>query len=497
MSKEHTKRFVLFDAHNHIHLSFRQLQTQHNTNNNSDNYNNSNSNNNKNSISNKYDIPSLMNQQQHQQNEQTNENIHSFPFLFELSKESFESLYNLSINIIHSLFVEIDDKDEDHEEVEEEDEKEVEEKIKYMSMNGMALMSTQPRDYLIVEQLSKLLATYNNKSSKDNDNNRNENDSQCRHIIPCFGVHPWFLKDANKEYDQLVLQQQQQPHQRYQQEEQTLEDNNCDTTLSLLSLSYQHLIHDIHYNSNNNENNNKNNNKNNNNDDPINIIIPSWLQYLHDKLYTNPQSHVGEIGLDSARYDNPITKEIIIPLTTQQHAFEVQLHLACHLHKSVSIHCVRCWGVFMDSLRNVKKQRLSRRKDLKMMKIHDDDDDDDDDYNKDFHILPPKIYMHAFGGNPSIVDQINAICLKDNPLSCDIYYGFAPAINFRSPKKTEDTIRKVGIHHLVLESDLEDYSGVKQDLESNVIFIANTLGLDVDDVVERTNDNAKRLYGVM
>ena len=118
MSK-HTKRFVLFDAHNHIHLSFRQLQTQHN-NDNSNNYNNSR---NTYSISNKYDIPSLMNQQHQQQNEQTNENIHSFPFLFELSKESFESLYNLSINIIHSLFVEIDDK-EVKEEVEEEDEKE-------------------------------------------------------------------------------------------------------------------------------------------------------------------------------------------------------------------------------------------------------------------------------------------------------------------------------------------------------------------------------------
>ena len=91
-----------------------------------------------------------MNQQHQQQNEQTNENIHSFPFLFELSKETFESVYNyLSINIIHSLFVVIDDKEV------EADEKD-EEKFQCMSMNGMALMSTQPRDYLFVEQLTKL-----------------------------------------------------------------------------------------------------------------------------------------------------------------------------------------------------------------------------------------------------------------------------------------------------------------------------------------------------
>ena len=106
--------------------------------------------------------------------------------------------------------------------------------------------------------------------------------------------------------------------------------------------------------------------------------------------------------------------------------------------------------------------------------------------------------MHAFGGNPSIVDQVNAICCKDNKNSnnsnqCEVFYGFAPVINFRSPK-TADTIRKVGNDQLVIESDLEDYSNVVQDLRSNVRFVANALGLEFDQVLDKTNKNAKRLY---
>jgi len=50
-------------------------------------------------------------------------------------------------------------------------------------MKGMALMSTQPRDFPFVSHLSTSLA---DKFSWD--------------MIPCFGIHPWFLHIANSDF---------------------------------------------------------------------------------------------------------------------------------------------------------------------------------------------------------------------------------------------------------------------------------------------------------
>ena len=180
---------------------------------------------------------------------------------------------------------------------------------------------------------------------------------------------------------------------------------------------------------------------------PILIQIPSWLPYLHNIITSHPKSHVGEIGLDNARWEqiNPTTKELVCPMETQIVAFEVQLHLACHLGKAVSIHSVRSWGVLMKSLTNVKTQRQQLKKRMKQENRNVD--------ISSFWVLPPHFYFHAFSGNGSIVHQVNSICCKDTP--SQTYYGFAPVINFKSPK-TVDTIQTVGIDRLVLESDLEN-----------------------------------------
>ena len=50
-------------------------------------------------------------------------------------------------------------------------------------IRGMALMSTQPRDFSFVSRLSKSLA---NQLALD--------------MIPCFGIHPWFLHVANSDF---------------------------------------------------------------------------------------------------------------------------------------------------------------------------------------------------------------------------------------------------------------------------------------------------------
>ena len=132
--------------------------------------------------------------------------------------------------------------------------------------------------------------------------------------------------------------------------------DNLQLQSSSSSSSYHQLIQEIKYNNNKNYNN-KNNSSNN---------IPSWLPYLYQTIKSNPTSQVGEVGLDNARYD-PITKDIICPMDEQIQAFETQLHLAAHLNKAISIHSVRCWGIFFDSSRRVKKQRQLMRKEWKKL----------------------------------------------------------------------------------------------------------------------------------
>ena len=379
-------------------------------------------------------------------------------------------------------------------------------------VNGMAIMSTQPRDFNIVQQLSHALSTSSEIGSCDSNNdgfdqipnwdnaarnaltaeNNNINFDQ-QNIIPCFGVHPWFLKEANHEFEEIMTTKCKSTTKMHLSSNLSHIQNIVHDTIS--STSYQQFIQSIssfYYCENEDSNDRKASKK----------AIPLWLPYLYHQVISNKISQIGEIGLDNARYDGDSeSKEIVTPMEDQIIAFEIQLHLASHLQKSVSIHSVRCWGMFMDSLRTVKEQRKRMRKEMKAkvnkLKVQIDIQGTEEDTDlTNFYILPPHLYMHAFGGKPSIVDQVNAICTKDNVNNpCQVYYGFAPIINFRAPK-TADTIRKVGIDSLVLESDLEDVNRVVNDLNENIKFVANALQVDIYHVAEKTNENARRLYRI-
>ena len=55
-------------------------------------------------------------------------------------------------------------------------------------------------------------------------------------------------------------------------------------------------------------------------------------------------------------------------------------------------------------------------------------------------------------------------------------------------------MKQIGIHQLVLETDLEDSTNVWDDLNRGVEGIALALDMDVSDVAEVTYRNAQRLY---
>ena len=71
-------------------------------------------------------------------------------------------------------------------------------------------------------------------------------------------------------------------------------------------------------------------------------VRPGWDKEL-EQFLKNRDAGVGEIGLDKAREEIDLTKQIEI--------FRRQLEIAIRLSKPVSIHCVKAWGDLLKVLR--------------------------------------------------------------------------------------------------------------------------------------------------
>jgi len=259
----------------------------------------------------------------------------------------------------------------------------------------MAIMSTHPQDFERVARLARQVVTspVHAEQRKDKEQKDSSVCTMKHNIIPCFGVHPWFLGSDSTDHPPL-------------------ESN--------------------------------------------------WIEKLTYHLETTPNSIVGEIGLDGFHFC-PQTKELVAPLDYQVDVFEQQMILAHQLKKPVSLHAVQCWGVLSQSLAKLKRQKT----------------------------FPSSIYFLAFGGKAGTLDQLLALCKQAN---CIPYFGFAPCVNFRSPK-TSTLIKKIGIAHLLLESDREDASKVNGDIETGIQLISETLELEKDTIIKQTNINAQRFYG--
>lgn len=290
-----------------------------------------------------------------------------------------------------------------------------------IQLSGMAIMSTNPKDYPIVRRLANELSM---TSIKQNDYNSN------LHAIPCFGVHPWWVHE--------------------------LSDDDWTTM-------------------------NTNGSKN----------IPKWVGDLEDVLIETPHSIVGETGLDGFHF-NAITKELSCSMEKQVLAFEYQLLLAYQLHRSVSIHTVQCFGPLLTVLS--KFQKLNQ--------------------------LPPKLYFHAYGGKVGTVDQILSICegknhknkqpktattitssssstsqLQQQKEQRRVYFGFAPVVNFRSPK-TALVVQHIGIDRIVLETDHEDSICVQPSIREGIEFLSTIFNMKEQDIIDITTKNAYELYGI-
>ncbi|KAL7535458.1 hypothetical protein ACHAXR_006506 [Thalassiosira sp. AJA248-18] len=317
------------------------------------------------------------------------------------------------------------------------------------SFAGAAIMSTHPRDYAAVDSV---VAKLRERSYR---------------AVPCYGIHPWFLHEV------------------------------LNTTSSSDDES-----------------------KNSFNDDGKE---DDWLVDLKQRLIDHPDAIVGEIGLDGARWreveeddnatvqSNGSKEEVNIwkrkrvlscPMDLQRRAFEQQLLLAAELQRPVSIHVVRAWGELLDSFDTAREAMEQKY----LIEEEEEEAQKKGEENEQFIrprsrikpkrrlLLPPKVYFHAFSGKAGVLPSLLAACKKGNVPREDVFFGFAPAIpNFYSAK-TPSIMKQIGIHQLVLETDLEDSSNAWSDLKRGVEGLALALDMDVCEVAEQTYWNADRLY---
>jgi TatD DNase family protein len=287
---------------------------------------------------------------------------------------------------------------------------------------GVAIMSTHPRDYDVILDIRDKAADDNSSSSSS------------MRVVPCLGVHPWFLHELSED-------------------DWTMVENDDD----------------------------------NNNNNGAATEFPKWVIELESYLKKDPTIVVGEIGLDNFHFDYA-TKELTTPLEKQIDAFQYQLELATLYERPVSVHCVRAIGPIMDSLQRIHKK---------------------------FQRLPPRIYFHAFGGKAATVTQL--IKTLEKPINgknkkktkneddqndtttttstTKLYFGFAPIINFDSPK-TMDVIRAVGMDRLVLETDHEDIWQVEGSMKVGIEKISHAFGLSAEELIFQTNQNVQDLYSI-
>ena len=143
---------------------------------------------------------------------------------------------------------------------------------------------------------------------------------------------------------------------------------------------------------------------------------------------------------------------------------------------------------------------------------------------EDFHHVS---IINAFGGKEASIDQLVALITKPIPGSIgkkkkqkqkqeeaklpeeqrgernkpttttttEIYFGFAPVINFRSPK-TANVVRKVGLSRLVLETDHEDASRVSKSMIQGIEYLSEVLDVTQTELITQTTKNSYKLYGI-
>lgn len=161
---------------------------------------------------------------------------------------------------------------------------------------------------------------------------------------------------------------------------------------------------------------------------------------------------IGEIGLD---YHWDIPKDL------QNRVFEEQLRLSKEIDVPVVIHDREAHGDTMDLLRKYK----------------------------------PKGLMHCFSGSVELMREVMRLGMS---------ISLGGVVTFKNARHSTDCAREVPVDRLLLETDAPYMSPVpfrgKRNDSRNIVYVAEKIaairGMDTQELVDITTQNAKRLYGI-
>lgn len=182
-------------------------------------------------------------------------------------------------------------------------------------------------------------------------------------------------------------------------------------------------------------------------------LAENYLEQLAE-LYKHPRVvAIGEIGLD---YHWDIPREL------QNRVFEEQLQLANDLGAPVVIHDREAHGDTMELLRKYR----------------------------------PKGLMHCFSGSVEMLKEI---------MKLGMYISLGGTVTFKNARVPVEVAAAVPIDRLLLETDAPYLSPVphrgKRNDSTNIAYtaqrIAEIRGMDAQELIDITTENAKRMYGIV
>lgn len=189
-----------------------------------------------------------------------------------------------------------------------------------------------------------------------------------------------------------------------------------------------------------------------------------WLETLREWLLRFPKAGVGEVGLDRW-VQNP-------DVPTQVECFRSQLKLASELERSITIHCLRAWGLMEEELKKSPP-------------------------------LEKGFLLHSYGGPEEMIPGF---------VKLGAYFSLSPY--FAHPRKSAQlaVFKAVPLDRLLAETDAPDMwppeslnenplGGSDQPLNhpANIRLsydlLAQVRGMPVEDLAQCLHENACRLFG--
>jgi len=186
-------------------------------------------------------------------------------------------------------------------------------------------------------------------------------------------------------------------------------------------------------------------------------VREDWKQIVDDmekKLKEENFVAVGEVGID-LYWDRTYR-------TQQMEAFKHQLLIADRLELPVIIHCREGLGEVLECIETVKPKST--------------------------------LVFHSFTGTPDDVERIRKIC--------DPMFGINGVVTFKNAGPLRDALPKIGIDHILLETDAPYLAPVPHRGKRNepmfVTYtckkVAEVLGMSVKEVETITDSNAKASF---